>query len=98
MEHRNNVDKLLESLEQSRRAEPSAEFLLRMENLALRYTSVVDKVSLSAMMGIAATFLLLLMVNMMILSTSDNSTSEQSSTDIASLSYDLIPTKSLYDE
>ena len=77
---------------------PSTEFLQRMENLALRYTTVIEKVSLNAIMGIAATFLLLLTVNVMIMSKSNASSKGQSSADITSSSYDLIPTKSLYHE
>lgn len=98
MENKNKVDKLIESLDQSRRAMPSAEFLLKMENLALRYTAIVDKVSLNTIMGIAASFTLLLMVNMMILKKLNNSTLEQSTTEIRESSYDLIPTKPLYNE
>lgn len=98
MENKNNADKLIKSLKHSRRAMPSTEFLQRMENLALRYTTVIEKVSLNAIMGIAATFLLLLTVNVMIMSKSNASSKGQSSADITSSSYDLIPTKSLYHE
>ena len=97
MENQNNADKITESLEHCRRAEPSEEFLQKMENLALKYTAIVDKVSLRAIVGIAASFLLLLMVNMMIVSKSGTTIIDQSTTEIAS-SYDLIPTKSLYYE
>ena len=69
-----------------------------MENLALRYTAIVDKVSLNTIMGIAVSFTLLLMVNMMILKKIHNSTLEQSTTEIRESSYDLIPTKPLHNE
>ena len=98
MENKNNADKLIKSLNHSRRAMPSTEFLQRMENLALRYTTVIEKVSLNAIMGIAATFLLLLTVNVLIMSKSNASSKGQSSADITSSSYDLIPAKSLYHE
>ena len=94
----NKADKLIESIEYSRRAMPSAKFMKKIEDLALRYTTVADKVSLSTIMAIAATFLLLLTVNVMIMSKSNISSIGQSSYDIASSSIDLIPTKSLYYE
>lgn len=98
MENKNKVDKLIESLDQSRRAMPSADFLLKMENISLRYTAIVDKVSINTIMGVAASFTLLLMVNMMILKKSNDSTLERSKIEITESSYDLIPTKSLYNE
>ena len=98
MENHKNADKILESLDHSRRAVPSDEFLQKMENLAIRYTAVVDKVSLSTIVGIAASFTLLIMINMMVLNKSNDTSAEQSFTTNTTSSYDLIPTKSLYNE
>ncbi len=98
MENHNKPELYINSLDNSRKAEPSEEFLLRMEQLALRYITVVDKISLRAILGIAATFLLLLIVNVMIMKKSTVSSNTQSSGEMHSSSYDLIPTKSLYNE
>lgn len=98
MTNENNTDKIIDALDRMHKAEPSEIFLLKMEQLALKYTAVADKISVNALLGIAASFLLLLMVNMVILKKSTTIT-ETSNTEITdSDTYHLIPTKSLYNE
>lgn len=97
MENQDKINRLIDCLETSRKIEPSSEFLLKMENIALRYSTVIEKVSLRALMGIAATFLVLIMVNLMIITKSNNQISEPT-IDNTATSYDLIPTKSYYYE
>lgn len=90
-------DKLWNSLENSNKAVPSEDFMLKMENIALAYSQQVASFSTQAMIGLAASFLLLVAVNIYAVSNYNigNSDSNES---VYSESYDLIPTKFIYND
>ena len=97
MEKKNFTNNILESLEGAKKAMPSEDFLLRMENMAAKYAKVPKQIPIRSLYGIAASLLILVFANVYVLSNQDDAGSTEE-TVIVYDSYDLIPSKSIYNE
>ena len=97
MEKKNFTNNILESLEGAKKAMPSEEFLSRMENMAAKYAKVPKRIPIRSLLGIAASLLILVFANVYVLSNQNNAGSSEE-TAIVYDSYDLIPSKSIYNE
>lgn len=87
---------LLDLLDQYEKPQVATEILKRMEVFALEQISEVKKFPKLTLVGIAASMLLLLSANFMVVqNTSEDSSIAQTQSKTA---YDLIPAKSLYHE
>ena len=97
MEHNRKANQIIEGLDNAKKAMPSEDFLSKMEYLAESYTSIAEKISLKYIMGIAASFAILVIANISMYGGSNqisiNNTEIQSES-----TYNLVPTKSLYNE
>ncbi len=95
MEEKNKIDIVINALDQAERARPSEAFLVRMENMALAYSSKLNAYSRQTLVGIASACLLLFAANIYAVNNyqSQDTTTNQSS---AESSYILVPTKLLY--
>lgn len=88
---------IIEGLDASQKAMPSEAFLHRMEQVALAYSSKISAFSKQAIIGIAASFLVLLSVNIYAIN-EYNKLISASQTEVSDDSYNLIPAKSVYHE
>jgi hypothetical protein len=95
MEDKHIPDIILNALEQSTKAQPSEALLLKMENIALAYSAKVASFSRQAALGIAASFLILMVVNIYTVNKYYVKGTETNLTDTADI-YNLVPTKSIY--
>lgn len=82
-------EKIESQLESIQRIEPGEDFLLKMENIAIRALNPISKVSRLQIILVAASLALLVFANFFLLS---------QSTDTSAISdaYNLIPTKAIY--
>lgn len=97
MKEEKATDKILAALENVHPALPSEEFLIRMDSLTESYMLKNQMMSTKSMLGIAASFALLVFLNISLIKNS--SQSELSSEELVSESeYNLVPTKSIYNE
>ena len=91
------TENIINALNTSSKAVPSEGFITRMEQVAMAYSAKVSSFSRQTLMGIAASFLLLITINIYAVnkynevttSIQDESTEE---------SYNLVPTNSIYNE
>lgn len=95
MENKYNMDDLFKELDLNLKKRPSDELLHRIEQFANRQVKQIEKFTIGQILSIAASFLLLALVNFSILKTelvNETSVEEQM------VSYDFIPVNSLYNE
>lgn len=95
MEDMNETKKIIEALEGVERAQPSSDLIQRMENLAVKYSNKVNSFSREAIIGIAASFLLLFAVNVYAVKKYNLNTDSFVQQE-ESEAYNLIPAKSIY--
>jgi len=97
MEHKSKSEEIIKALEHSQKAIPSEEFLSRMEHFAELYTTVRDNISIKSILGIAASFALLIALNIGMIGNANKVDKTETNAQVES-AYNLIPTKSLYHE
>lgn len=91
------TENIINALNTSRKAVPSEDFISRMEQVALAYSAKVSSFSRQTLIGIAASFVLLVTVNIYAVDMYNDltsSTQQESSEE----SYNLVPTNSIYHE
>lgn len=95
---KNNIqtEKILNSIENSSKAQASEAFLLKMEQLAVQYVKISNKISWQSLIGIAASLLLLISINITMMKKMSVDKSESINPSIEN--YNLIPTTNLYHE
>ena len=96
MDKKNFTQTILNSLDEANKAMPSESFLLKMEALVLAYQQVEEKFSRKTLLSIAASLLLLISINTLLLT--QNNQKDSASPVIEEQAYNLIPAKSIYHE
>ena len=98
MENHLQSQDIIDRLDRAKKAVPSDEFISRMEKMAEAYTKITETVSIRTVFMMAASFVLLLAANFLIMNDSDiqNSNQEASSENVSN--YTMIPAKSIYNE
>ena len=92
-----DIDKLLFALENAEPHTPSDQLLGRLEDLAVNHVEEKDQSSWTYIVGIAASLLVLLSINIWIMQDIAPQTSEAPPQgQFSSQPYDLIPAKSIY--
>ena len=91
------TENIINALNTSRKAVPSEGFIFRMEQVALAYSAKVSTFSRQTLIGIAASFVLLVTVNIYAVDKYNDlkSSIQQASSEE---SYNLVPTNSIYNE
>jgi len=97
MDDKKITDTIIDALNNSRKAMPSEAFVLRMEKVALAYRAKVSSFSKQTLLGIAASFLLLITINIYAVG-KYNSAQSNNIEESSEESYNLVPTNSIYNE
>lgn len=97
MDKKNFADTVLKSLDNAKKAEPSVAFLLKMEAMAKAYVGVQEKIAFKHILGIAASLIILITMNVYTLDKQDNISKDEVFVQ-AENNYNMIPTKSIYHE
>lgn len=98
MENHIQSEQIMDQLDRSKKAMPSKDFLSKMEKMADAYTTISDKITPRAVFMMAASFLLLLAANFLIMNDHIIQDSMQDSTTESTSTYTLIPAKSVYND
>lgn len=98
MKEETTSDKILAALDNVHRAQPSEEFLTRMESITETYINRNQKVSTRSILGIAASFTLLVLLNISMLKKTNQTDFASSDESYSESAYNLVPTKSIYNE
>lgn len=97
MKNQKVINEIESALEHVEPINPSEDFLLRMENFSEAYVINGETISMRSILGIAASFALLVILNIGLLKGFNNSTIEATNS-INESAYNLVPTKSIYNE
>lgn len=97
MKEETTSDRILAALENVQPVQPSEEFLTKMEAITETYVNTNQKVSTRSILGFAASFTLLVILNIGLLkkTTQTEFSNEES---FGASAYNLVPTKSIYNE
>ncbi len=97
MKKETTIHKIEAALEHVEPIRPSEEFLNRMESLSETYVLKNQMFSLKSILGIAASFTLLVLLNIGLLNSINKSDIGMTESQYESV-YNLVPTKSIYNE
>lgn len=94
MKEMNKTERIERALEGAHKVVPPKHVIQRMEDFALAYAKKVNSFSRETLMGMAASFLILLAVNIYAVNVYQSNNSSEIQTE--SEDYNLMPTKSIY--
>lgn len=93
-----NTQEIIKGLENSQKAKPSEDFLSSMEVVLSNYTTKVNYIITKKILSVAASLLFLVAINIGLLIGHINNNNVSDVQSISEHTYNLIPTKSLYNE
>jgi len=97
MNRKVQTQQILMALDNAKKALPSEALLQKMESVAVSYSQLSAPLTMKTIVGIAASVMLLLAVNIYAISDSQQQNTETMQTEITSSTY-LLPTKYFYNE